>query len=234
MTTRTGPLSRVRSVIAERMHTSIRESAQLTSVVEADLGEVMRARREHGADFAERYGVSLSPLAVLAVACCRVLTEHRTLNASVDVAAGEASYHEHVNLGIAVDTPAGLMVPNIKDAQSLDLAGMTQAIAELAGRARNGNLRPADIEGGTFTVTNTGSRGSLLDTPILNNGETGILAFGKVTRRPMVLGEPGDERLEIRDAALLCLTYDHRLVDGADAGRFLSALTVELEKGVVE
>ncbi|MBO2455751.1 2-oxo acid dehydrogenase subunit E2 [Actinomadura barringtoniae] len=222
-------LSRVRKVIAARMHQSLQGSAQLTSVVEADFGPIMAARAAHGERFRAVHGVSLSPLAVVAAAVCRALPEHRMLNATIDTDAGTASYHRRINLGFAVDTEAGLMVPNLKDAGTLSVAGLAQGIAGVAGRARARKLRPDDIMDGTFTITNTGSRGSLLDTPILNAPETGILAVGKAERRPVVVGTGEAERVEIRDMAYLCLTYDHRLVDGADAARFLTALKDGLE-----
>ncbi|MFC6886520.1 MULTISPECIES: 2-oxo acid dehydrogenase subunit E2 [Actinomadura] len=230
--TTTEKLTRVRKVIATRMHQSLSASAQLTSALEVDLGLVMDARREHGAAFKAAHGVSLSPLAAVAAAVCRALAEpaHRMLNATIDLDAGTASYHRGTNLGFAVDTPAGLMVPNVKGAHGLTVAGLARETAAVAARARDGRLKLADIEGGTFTITNTGSRGSLLDTPILNAPETGILAVGKAERRPVAVGTPGaDERVEIRDMAYLCLTYDHRLVDGADAARFLSAVKADLE-----
>ena len=208
-------LSRVRKVIAVRMHESLQGSAQLTSVVEVDLGRAMAAKREHG----------VSPLATVAAAAVCALREHRALNATIDLAAGTATYHEHVNLGCAVDTEAGLIVPNVKNAQELTAGELGEAIRDLAQRVRNRGLHPEDLEGGTFTITNTGSRGSLLDTPILNAPETGVLAVGKAERRPVVV----DETITIRDMAYLCLTYDHRLVDGADAARFLTAVKADLE-----
>lgn len=222
-------LSRIRKVIAARMQQSLAGTAQLTSAVEVDLGAVAAARAAHGERFRAVHGVSLSPLAVVAAAVCRALPEHRMLNATIDVAEGTAAYHRRINLGFAVDTDAGLMVPNVKDAHLLSVAGLAKGIADVAGRARDRRLRPSDIQGGTFTITNTGSRGSLLDTPILNAPETGILAVGRLERRPVAVGAGADERVEIRDMAYLCLTYDHRLVDGADAARFLTAVKAGLE-----
>ncbi|MFI0366550.1 2-oxo acid dehydrogenase subunit E2 [Actinomadura sp. 1N219] len=222
-------LSRVRKVIAARMQQSLAGSAQLTSALEVDFGPVMAARAAHGERFRAVHGVSLSPLAVVAAAVCRALPEHRMLNATIDVDEGTAAYHRRVNLGFAVDTGSGLMVPNVKDAHLLTVAGLARGIADVALRARDRKLRPSDVQGGTFTITNTGSRGSLLDTPILNAPETGILAVGKVERRPVAVGAGADERVEIRDMAYLCLTYDHRLVDGADAARFLTAVKDGLE-----
>ena len=217
----TRPLSRVRRLIAKRMQASLQGSAQLTSMVEADLTAAMTLRREVGEQFRARHGVGLSSLAVVARGACVALAAHPELNASLDAEAANATYFSRVNLGVAVDTEAGLMVPNIRGAQELTVAGLARAIADLAARARGRKLTLDDLEGGTFTITNTGSRGSLLDTPILNAPETGILAVGKVERRPAVIDDDREERLAIRDRGYLCLTYDHRLVDGADAARFL-------------
>ena len=217
----TRPLSRVRRLIAKRMQASLQGSAQLTSMVEADLTAAMTLRREVGEQFRARHGVGLSSLAVVARGACVALVAHPEFNASLDAEATNATYFSRVNLGVAVDTEAGLMVPNIRGAQELTVAGLARAIADLAARARGRKLTLDDLEGGTFTITNTGSRGSLLDTPILNAPETGILAVGKVERRPAVIDDDREERLAIRDRGYLCLTYDHRLVDGADAARFL-------------
>lgn len=230
-TVTTAPITRIRKIIAQRMRESLHSTAQLTCVVEADLTAVMDARRSHGAAFKERHGVSLSPLAVVARAAVLALAEHSLLNATIDVEEGTVTRRSAVNLGIAVDSPAGLLVPNIKDAQSLDVPALAAAIADIAGRARGRGLRPDDLEGGTFTITNTGSRGSLIDTPILNAPEVGILAVGAVERRPVVVGEVSSETIEIRDRVYLCLTYDHRLVDGADAARYLGTVRELLGSG---
>jgi 2-oxoglutarate dehydrogenase E2 component (dihydrolipoamide succinyltransferase) len=221
MTTRTEKLPRVRKLIAQRMRESLAGSAQLTSVVEADLTSIMDLRESVAVRWKAENGASLSPLAFVARATCLALGRHERLNATIDVEQGQVALHDHVNLGLAVDTPAGLMVPNIKGAQGLDVGAMAVAIADIAERTRGRKIGLEDIEGGTFTVTNTGSRGSLLDTPILNPPEVGILAVGSVVRRPVAVGPRGEESLVFRDVANLCLTYDHRLVDGADAARFL-------------
>lgn len=223
------PMSRIRKIIATRMHASLQSTAQLTSVVEADLSTVMDARRRWGAAFKERYGVSLSPFTVVAHQAALTLADHPALNSLIDIEAGTVTHFSEVNLGIAIDTPDGLLVANVKAAQRRTLAELGAAVADLAGRARNRRLQPTDIEGGTFTVTNTGSRGSLLDTPILNAPEVGILAVGKVTRRPVVRLDGDTEVIVPADVAFLCLTYDHRLVDGADAARYLEDLRQRLE-----
>jgi pyruvate/2-oxoglutarate dehydrogenase complex dihydrolipoamide acyltransferase (E2) component len=218
---RTEKLSRIRKVIATRMRDSLAGSAQLTSVVEVDLSNLMLLRRSHGATFRQLHGTALSPLSIIARGVCLLLARHSVLNARIDLAQGTATYFSAVNLGIAVDSDKGLLVPNLKDADRHTVAALAVGIQDLAERARSSRLRPEDMESGTFTITNTGSRGSLLDTPILNAPEVGILALGAVTRRPAVIKDEQGERLEARDLAYLCLTYDHRLVDGAQAACFL-------------
>ena len=229
MTTRIEKLPRVRKLIAQHMQESLAGSAQLTSVIEADLTSVMDLRETLAARWKSENGASLSPLAFVARATCLALGRHERLNAALDVERSEIALHDHVNLGLAVDTPAGLMVPNIKGAQELDVGAMAVAIGDIAARTRDRKIALEDIEGGTFTITNTGSRGSLLDTPILNAPEVGILAVGSVVRRPVASGPRGEERVVVRDIANLCLTYDHRLVDGADAARFLVDVASVLE-----
>lgn len=221
MSTRVEKPTRIRRLIAERMQASLHGAAQLTTVVPADLTAVMNLRERVGAGWKAEHGVSLSPLAFVARAACVALARHESLNASLDLDVDEITYYDDVNLGLAVDTPAGLMVPNIKAAQGLVVGELATRIADLAERTRTRRISPDDLYGGTFTITNTGSRGAWLDTPILNAPEVAILAVGAVERRPVAVGERGQESLEIRDVANLCLTYDHRLVDGADAARFL-------------
>lgn len=222
-------MSRIRGIIAQRMRDSLQATAQLTAMVEADLSGVMAARREYGEGFKQRHGVSLSPFVVVAAAAVQTLADHPKLNSVIDVVAGTITHFPFVNLGVAVDTPDGLLVPNVKNADALDIPGLATGIADLATRARARRLKPTDIEGGTFTVTNTGSRGSMLDTPILNHPEVGILAVGRAVRRPAVKQAPEGEVIVPADMAFLCLTYDHQLVDGADAGRFLDDLRGRLE-----
>lgn len=228
----TRALPRIRRTIAERMQASTRDSAQLTSVVAADMSEIMAMRRRCGERFRLAHGAGLSPLAVTAAVACRALAANPVLNASIDLDDGTATYYTGVNLGIAVDTPRGLLVPNIKDAHLLTIPELSVAIADLANRARSGKLTMSDLEAGTFTITNTGSRGSLLDTPLLRLPEVGILAVTKIERRPAVIGTGEHEHIEARDMSYLCLTYDHRLVDGADAARFLGDVKNGLERSV--
>ena len=222
---RTEKLSRTRKVIAERMSASIRTTAQLTSAVEADVTRIMSLRARVRDAAKARHGVSLSPMAFLAHATVRALTEHPMLNGSIDVEAGTYTLNAGVGLGIAVDAPAGLMVPVIRDAQTLGPVSLQLRIADLAERARDKRITADDLSGGTFTITNTGSRGSLFDTPILNPPEVGILATPAIEKRPVVVTDPdGTDRIAIRHRTYLCLTYDHRLIDGADAARFLGDL----------
>jgi 2-oxoglutarate dehydrogenase E2 component (dihydrolipoamide succinyltransferase) len=216
-------LSRRRKVIAERMHRSLQESAQLTTVVEVDLSHVVAVRG------------ALSVLPFVAEAAVRAVGDHPVINAELDLAAGTITYPASVGLGIAVDTDEGLVVPVIRDAGDLTVGAIARRIAELAARARNGTATPDDFTGGSFTITNTGSRGALFDTPILNAPQSAILGLGAVVRRPVVLsGGNGDELIGIRSMAYLSLTYDHRLVDGADAARYLTSVKARLEKSVQE
>jgi 2-oxoglutarate dehydrogenase E2 component (dihydrolipoamide succinyltransferase) len=215
-------LPRIRQRIAAKMRESLESAAQLTTVQEADVTAIMRLRGEKKSLFKEREGVSLSPFVFLARAAVLALRkpEHQNVNAQADWNAGEVKYHDYVNLGIAVDTERGLLVPNVKRADDLTLPALAREISTAADKARGkGKLEMADIEGGTFTVTNTGSRGVLIDTPILNYPEVGILGTGAIKKRPVVTD---DDAIAIRSMVYLCLTYDHMLLDGADAARFVT------------
>ena len=226
--TKVEPLTRIRRAIADSMMRSLQTTAQLTAAVEADVTSIMHLREQHKDAFRAANGVSLSPLAMIARVVVDVLGRHPVINASIDTEAGTVTYHDYVNLGIAVDTERGLLVPNIKDAQALDVAGMARAIGDLAGRTRDRRITPDEISGGTFTITNTGSRGTLFDTPILNPPEAAILATCAIEKRPVVVEDDLGESVAIRWMTYLCLTYDHRLVDGADAARFLSEVKERL------
>ena len=222
------PLSRIRRAIADSMMRSLQTTAQLTAAVEADVTSIMHLRERHKDAFRAAHGVGLSPLAMISRVVVDVLRRHPTVNASIDTGAGTVTYHDHVNLGIAVDTERGLLVPNIKNAEALDVSGMARAIGDLATRTRERRVTPDDISGGTFTITNTGSRGTLFDTPILNPPEAAILATCAIEKRPVVIEDELGESVAIRWMTYLCLTYDHRLVDGADAARFLSEVKEQL------
>jgi pyruvate dehydrogenase E2 component (dihydrolipoamide acetyltransferase) len=232
---RTEKLSRLRRVIAERMTESLQISAQLTTVVEVDLSRIARLRTRARGDFEAREGVKLTYLPFFALATCEALREHPAVNSSIDLEAGTATYHDSVHLGIAVDTPRGLLVPVVKDASDLNLAGLARRIDDIAGRTRDNHITPDELGGGTFTLTNTGSRGALFDTPIINQPQVGILGTGAVVKRPVVVDDPNaGEVIAIRHVVYLALTYDHRMVDGADAARFLGTVKARLEAGEFE
>ncbi|MCE0488056.1 2-oxoglutarate dehydrogenase, E2 component, dihydrolipoamide succinyltransferase [Ornithinimicrobium sediminis] len=226
-------MSRLRKVIATRMVESLQTSAQLTTVIEVDVTKVARLRGKHKNDFFEREGVKLSFMPFFAMAAVEALKQHPNVNASVD--GDQVVYHAQENLGVAVDTERGLLVPVIKDAGDLNIAGLARKIADLAERTRTNKITPDELGGGTFTLTNTGSRGALFDTPILNQPQVGILGTGAVVRRPVVVvDEDGGETIAIRSMVYLALTYDHRLVDGADAARFLGTMKERLEEATFE
>jgi 2-oxoglutarate dehydrogenase E2 component (dihydrolipoamide succinyltransferase) len=227
------PMSRLRSIVAERMMTSLATSAQLTCVMEVDLSGIVRLRRaEQTTD-----DVPLGLTAFFVDAVVQALRAYPLLNASIDGDGRTIVHRGRHNIGIAVDTAKGLVVPVIRDAGDLSLRGLSRRIADLADRARSGTLTPDDLSAGTFTVTNTGSRGALFDTPILVPGQVGILGTGAVVERPVVVRRStGEPAIAIRDMAHLALTYDHRLIDGADAARFLMFIKqrLEIERANVE
>ncbi|MFJ5780149.1 2-oxo acid dehydrogenase subunit E2 [Streptomyces sp. NPDC093094] len=227
---RTEPLSRMRKVIAENMVRALHTSAQLTSVVEADVTALMRLRDRVKDAFAAREGIRLSPMPFIVRAAVETLVEHPVLNASIDTDAGTITYHDAEHIGIAVDTERGLMVPVIHDAGGLDVPGLAKRIADLAARTRQQRIKPDELSGATFTVTDTGSRGALFDTPVFTPPQVAILAIGATVKRPVVREHPeAGTTIAVRDMVYLSLSYDHRLVDGADAARFLSALKGRLE-----
>ncbi|MFT5223676.1 MAG: pyruvate dehydrogenase E2 component (dihydrolipoamide acetyltransferase) [Glaciecola sp.] len=219
----TQDLSRVRKSIAKSMQASLANSAQLTAAVEVDVTRFMALRVQAKDNFKATYGASLSPFALVVRAAMLAIPRHPTVNSQIDVDSGTATWFKDVNLGVAVDAgEKGLIVPNVKGAQELTVAGLAQAIGDLAKRARSKGLKIEDIQGGTFTITNTGSLGTLFDTPILNLPEVAILATCAIEKRAKVItDEFGQDQIAIRWMTYLCLTYDHRQLDGADAARFL-------------
>ena len=227
----TQQLSRLRRVIAERMVESLQVSAQLTTVVEVDVTRIAALRDRAKGDFEAREGVKLTFLPFFAKAAVEALAAYPMLNASIDMASGTVTYHGEVNLGVAVDTERGLLVPVVRDAGDLSVAGLARRITDLADRTRTNRVSPDELSGGTFTLTNTGSRGALFDTPIINQPQVAILGTGSVVKRPIVISDSGSDVIAIRSMVYLALTYDHRLVDGADAARFLSAVRARLEEG---
>ena len=226
-------MSRLRKVIAARMVESLQVSAQLTTVVEVDVTKIARLRDRAKASFEAREGVKLSFLPFFAVAVCEALKQHPVLNSSV--VGDQVTYHGAEHLGVAVDTERGLLVPVIANAGDLNMGGIARKISDLAARTRDNKVTPDELGGGTFTLTNTGSRGALFDTPIINQPQVAILGLGAVVKRPMVVrGEDGGETIAIRSMVYLGLSYDHRVVDGADAARFLVTLKERLEGGAFE
>jgi 2-oxoglutarate dehydrogenase E2 component (dihydrolipoamide succinyltransferase) len=226
-------MSRLRKVIAARMVESLQVSAQLTTVIEVDVTKIARLRDKSKASFEAREGVKLSFLPFFAVATCEALKQHPVLNSSVE--GDQITYHGAEHLGIAVDTERGLLVPVISNAGDLNMGGIARKISDLAVRTRDNKVTPDELGGGTFTLTNTGSRGALFDTPIINQPQVAILGLGAIVKRPMVVrGEDGGETIAIRSMVYLGLSYDHRVVDGADAARFLVTLKERLEGGAFE
>ena len=226
-------MSRLRKVIAARMVESLQVSAQLTTVIEVDVTKIARLRDRAKSSFEAREGVKLSFLPFFAVAVCEALKQHPVLNSSVE--GDQIIYHGAEHLGIAVDTERGLLVPVIHSAGDLNMGGVARKIADLAARTRDNKVTPDELGGGTFTLTNTGSRGALFDTPIINQPQVAILGLGAIVKRPMVVrGEDGGETIAIRSMVYLGLSYDHRVVDGADAARFLVTLKERLEGGAFE
>jgi 2-oxoglutarate dehydrogenase E2 component (dihydrolipoamide succinyltransferase) len=232
---RTEKLTRIRQTIARRMVESLQISAQLTTVVEVDVTRIAQLRNRAKADFQARNGVKLSFLPFFALAAVEALREHPVVNSSIDQEAGTVTYHDGEHLGIAVDTPKGLVVPVLRDAGDLNLAGLAKRIADVAERTRNNKISPDELSGGTFTLTNTGSRGALFDTPIINQPQVGILGTGAVVKRAVVVEDPNlGELIVPRSMVYLALSYDHRIVDGADAARFLVSIKERLEAGHFE
>ena len=228
-------MSRPRQVIAKRMVESLQTSAQLTTVVEADVTNIARLRERARAGFEAREGVKLTFLPFFAQATVEALKVHPKLNAIIDAQNAQVTYHDAEHLGIAVDTERGLMVPVIHNAGDLNIGGLARKISDLAARTRSGQVTPDELAGGTFTLTNTGSRGALFDTPIINQPQVGILGAGAVVKRPVVVDDPAlGEVIAVRSMVYLALTYDHRLVDGADAARFLATVKNRLEEGAFE
>ena len=223
------PATRLRKVIAERMVSSLQTSAQLTSAVEIDMTRVMRLRERAKEEFKQREGVSLSPMPFAVLALVAAIREYPTVNAAMDEE-GNLHVYQDVHLGVAVDTPKGLFVPVIKNAESLNLAGLAKAIADVAKRTRDGKIGPDELSGSTISITNTGSRGAVWDTPIINQPNAAIFATPAIVKRPVVVDDPDlGEVVAVRHMMYGILTYDHRIIDGADAARFLVKVKEILE-----
>lgn len=229
----TEPMSRLRKVLAERAVASMQSSAQLTTVVEVDVTKIANLRKSVQAAFTAKTGVKLNFMPFFCLAAAEGLQAHPKINSSVD---GEnIVYHGTENISFAVDTERGLLTPVIRSAASLNIAQTAQQIAELADRTRNNKLTPDELSGGTFTLTNTGSRGALFDTPVVFLPQSAILGTGVVTKRPVVVADAeGNESIAIRSMVYLALSYDHRHIDGADASRYLTDVKARLEAGAFE
>jgi 2-oxoglutarate dehydrogenase E2 component (dihydrolipoamide succinyltransferase) len=228
----TEKMSRLRQTIAKRMVESLQVSAQLTATVEVDLTAISQIRAKVKDDFKKREGATLSYLPFIAKAAIEALKEHPKLNATIDTEKRTITYPDAEHLGIAVDTEKGLLVPVIKDAGDLSITGLAKRIADLAARTRQNKVTPDELTGGTFTITNYGSAGTLMDTPIINQPQVAILGTGALVARPVVISDPRlGQVIAIRDMMYLSVSYDHRLVDGAAAARFLSTLKARLEEG---
>ncbi|MCQ1946634.1 MULTISPECIES: 2-oxoglutarate dehydrogenase, E2 component, dihydrolipoamide succinyltransferase [unclassified Arthrobacter] len=226
---------RIRQTIARRMRESLEESAQLTQVHEVDMTRIAALRQKAKGNFQQQNGAKLTFLPFIAKAVVEGLKQHPVLNASYNNETQEITYHDAEHLAIAVDTEKGLLVPVINDAGDLNITGLAKKIADVGSRTRNNKIGPDELSGGTFTITNIGSVGALFDTPIINQPQVGILGTGAIVKRPMVVTDAeGNDNIAIRSMMYLSLTYDHRLVDGADAGRFLQTLKARLEEGNFE
>lgn len=232
---RTEKMTRLRRVIATRMVESLQVSAQLTTVVEVDVTRIALLRTRVKDRFLEKEGVKLSFLPFFAKAVVESLKLYPVVNCSIDTEEGTVTYPDAEHLGVAVDTDRGLLVPVIRDSGDLNIAGLSRRIADLASRTRTNKVTPDELSGGTFTLTNTGSRGALFDTPIINQPQVAILGTGAVVKRPVVVqGPDGGDVIAVRSMVYLALTYDHRIVDGADAARFLASVKQRLEAGEFE
>jgi 2-oxoglutarate dehydrogenase E2 component (dihydrolipoamide succinyltransferase) len=231
----TAKASRIRQITAKKTRESLQATAQLTQTHEVDMTKIVSLRARAKADFAEREGVNLTYLPFIARAGIDALKAHPTVNASYNEDTGEITYYDAEHLGFAVDTEQGLLSPVIHNAGDLSLAGLARAITDIAARARSGGLKPDELSGGTFTITNIGSQGALTDTPILVPPQAAMLGTGAIVKRPrVVVDEAGNESVGVRSICYLPLTYDHRLIDGADAGRFVTTIKNRLEEGAFE
>ncbi|WP_344256581.1 2-oxo acid dehydrogenase subunit E2, partial [Agromyces humatus] len=228
----TVPMTRLRKVVAERAVVSMTSTAQLTTVVEVDVTRVARLRDTVKADFLAKTGNKLSFLPFFAMAAAEALQAYPIINSTVD--GDSIVYPASENMSIAVDTERGLLTPVIRNSAELDLAGLAAQIADLADRTRNNQLKPDELSGGTFTLTNTGSRGALFDTPVVFLPQSAILGTGTVVKRAVVVSQDGSDAIAVRSMVYLALSYDHRIIDGADAARFLTAVKERLEEGAFE
>ena len=222
-------VNRIRELTAKKTLESLHGTAQLTQLHEVDMTKVAELRKANKQAFKDKHGVNLTYLPFFAKAMVEALVSHPNVNASYNAETKEMTYHDQVNLGIAVDTPAGLLSPVIHNAQDMTLVELAKAIVDIADRARNNKLKPSDLSDGTFTITNIGSEGALSDTPILVPPQAAMVGTGAITKRPVVVTEEGTDAIGIRQMVFLPMTYDHQIVDGADAGRFMTTVRDRLE-----
>ncbi|MFC5807558.1 2-oxoglutarate dehydrogenase, E2 component, dihydrolipoamide succinyltransferase, partial [Streptomyces heilongjiangensis] len=227
-------MPRIRKVIGDNMVKALHEQAQLSSVVEVDVTRLMKLRAKAKDSFAAREGVKLSPMPFFVKAAAQALKGHPAINARINVDEGTITYFDTENVGIAVDSEKGLMTPVIKNAGDLNIAGIAKATADLAGKVRANKITPDELSGATFTISNTGSRGALFDTIIVPPNQVAILGIGATVKRPAVIETEEGTVIGVRDMTYLTLSYDHRLVDGADAARYLTAVKAILEAGEFE
>ncbi|MCX5597350.1 2-oxoglutarate dehydrogenase, E2 component, dihydrolipoamide succinyltransferase [Streptomyces phaeochromogenes] len=227
-------MPRIRKVIGDNMVKALHEQAQLSSVVEVDVTRLMRLRAQAKDSFGAREGVKLSPMPFYVKAAAQALKAHPAVNARINVEEGTITYFDTENVGIAVDSEKGLMTPVIKHAGDLNIAGIAKATADLAGKVRANKITPDELSGATFTISNTGSRGALFDTIIVPPNQVAILGIGATVKRPAVIETEEGTVIGVRDMTYLTLSYDHRLVDGADAARYLTAVKAILEAGEFE
>ena len=231
----TAKASRIRQLTARKTRESLQASAQLTQTHEVDMTKIVTLRARAKKEFAEREGVNLTYLPFIARAVIDALKAHPNVNASYNEEASEITYYDAEHLGFAVDTEQGLLSPVVHNAGDLSLAGLARAVNDIAARARSGDLKPDELSGGTFTITNIGSQGALFDTPILVPPQAAMLGTGAIVKRPrVIIDEAGNESIGVRSICYLPMTYDHRLIDGADAGRFLTTVRRRLEEGAFE
>jgi pyruvate dehydrogenase E2 component (dihydrolipoamide acetyltransferase) len=227
--------NRIRQITAKKTRESLQTTAQLTQTHEVDMTKIVALRAKAKKSFAEKEGVNLTYLPFIARAVIDALKAHPNINASYNEDTKEITYYDTENLGFAVDTEQGLLSPVVHNAGDLSLAGLARAVNDIAERARSGGLKPDELSGGTFTITNIGSQGALFDTPILVPPQAAMLGTGAIVKRPrVVVDDTGNESIGVRSICYLPLTYDHRLIDGADAGRFLTTVRKRLEEGAFE
>ncbi|MFB9660612.1 2-oxoglutarate dehydrogenase, E2 component, dihydrolipoamide succinyltransferase [Glycomyces mayteni] len=232
---RTEKMSRLRQAAAKALLQSMQTTAQLTTVREVDVTKVAKLRAAKKDEFLARHGVKLSFLPFFSIAAIEALQQYPVVNATMNMEEKTITYPEAEHVGFAVDTPKGLIVPVVKNAGDLNIPGLAKRIAEIAKKARDGGLAPDDLFGATFTITNTGSVGALFDTPIVPVGQSAILGTAAIVKRPRVINDPElGEVIAVRSVMHLTLSYDHRLIDGADAARYLEAVTKRIEEGNFE